>query len=64
MRLLLFYTDPGSGVMLLQVLLAFLAGGLFYFRNFFRRLFGRRVPAQAEMTSSPSEDSKDAETGV
>lgn len=40
MKLFLFYTDPGSGIMLLQVLLAFLASGLFYFRNTVKSLFG------------------------
>jgi len=40
MTLFLFYTDPGSGVMLLQVLLAFVAGGVFYFRNLIRRALG------------------------
>ena len=46
MKLLLFYTDPGSGMMLLQVLLAFLASGLFYFRRFFLGLFGRHSAAR------------------
>ena len=39
---LLFYTDPGSGTMLLQLLLATLAGAGFYFRSFFYRLLGRK----------------------
>ena len=40
MKLFLLYTDPGSGIMLLQVLLAFLASGLFYFRNAVKSLLG------------------------
>ena len=46
MKLLLFYTDPGSGMMLLQVLLAFVASGLFYFRRFFLGIFGRHSAAE------------------
>ena len=40
MSVLFFYTDPGSGTMLLQLLLATVAGAGFYFRSFFYRLFG------------------------
>lgn len=36
------YTDPGSGMMLLQLLLATLAGAFYYFRSFFFRIFGRK----------------------
>jgi hypothetical protein len=32
-NLLLFYTDPGSGALLLQLLIASLLGGLFYLRR-------------------------------
>ena len=49
MKLLLLYTDPGSGMMLLQVLLAFVASGLFYFRRFFFGIFGRH-PAPEQVT--------------
>jgi hypothetical protein len=48
MTYLFFYTDPGSGVMLLQLLLATLAGAGFYFRSFFYRLFGRKVDVPSE----------------
>lgn len=41
MDFLLFYTDPGSGMMLLQVLFAFAASLLFYFRKFFYKIFGK-----------------------
>jgi hypothetical protein len=51
MKILLFYTDPGSGVMLLQVLLATIAGAGFYFRSFFMRIFGRRKPEQVNAES-------------
>ena len=52
MKILLFYTDPGSGVMLLQVLLATLAGAGFYFRSFFFRIFGRRKAESPQAESS------------
>jgi hypothetical protein len=57
MKILLFYTDPGSGMMLLQVLLATIAGAGFYFRSFFMRIFGRR---NSEPVSS--ENSKDLQS--
>ena len=64
MKFFLFYTDPGSGIMLLQVLLAFFAGGLFYFRNLIKSLFGfKGTAATASETTSP-ESKDDAETGV
>ncbi len=31
--ILLFYTDPGSGALVFQLILATLLGGLFYFRK-------------------------------
>lgn len=34
------YTDPGSGIMLWQILLAAFAGGLFYIRELFERIKG------------------------
>jgi hypothetical protein len=48
MTLLFFYTDPGSGAMLLQLVLAMIAGTGFYFRSFFYRLFGGKNSASAE----------------
>jgi len=46
MDFLLFYTDPGSGMMLLQVLFAFAASLLFYFRKFFYKIFGKDNAAE------------------
>lgn len=46
MTFLLFYTDPGSGVMLLQVLFAFLASILFYFRKFFSKILRKDSTAE------------------
>lgn len=36
---LALYTDPGSGVLLLQALVAAFFGGLFYFRKAIARIF-------------------------
>ena len=36
------YTDPGSGLLLWQGLMAALVGAGFYFRKFFYQLFSRR----------------------
>lgn len=58
MILLFFYTDPGSGTMLLQLLLATIAGAGFYFRSFFYRLFGGRKTASPEVA-----DENDDEAG-
>ena len=49
MTILFFYTDPGSGAMLLQLLLAMIAGTTFYFRSFFYRLFGGKKSTSAEV---------------
>ena len=58
MILLFFYTDPGSGTMLLQLLLATIAGAGFYFRSFFYRLFGGKKTASPEVV-----DENDDEAG-
>jgi len=45
------YTDPGSGLLLLQYLLSFAAGGLYYFRRSLARLFrfrSRENPPEKE----------------
>jgi hypothetical protein len=39
----MLYTDPGSGMMLLQILLAFGASVVFYFRKYLLRIFGSRT---------------------
>ena len=39
--ILAFYVDPGSGMMLLQVLLASLAGVVFHFRALFFNMIGK-----------------------
>lgn len=44
------YGDPGSGMLLMQLLLAGLSGLLFYVRRFFRR---PRRPGKPENISTP-----------
>jgi hypothetical protein len=48
----LLYTDPGSGALLLQLLIASLFGGLFYIRRFkekvFRMFFAKRLVENEE----------------
>lgn len=60
MTFLLFYTDPGSGMMLLQLLFAFAAGVMFYFRKFFYKLFGKDKsvdnPPDNKTDSKPASD--------
>jgi hypothetical protein len=64
MTIFLLYTDPGSGMMLLQVLFAFFAGALFYFRRFFYKLFGKdkvpgdKLPVAKESDSEGAPNSK------
>ena len=48
------YTDPGSGALLWQALVAGAFGLLFYARKFWYRLFSRRN--EQEVTSDPGED--------
>jgi hypothetical protein len=62
MKLVLFYTDPGSGMMLLQVLLAFLASGVFYFRRFFLGLFGSHSAADDVADERGAQVTTDKET--
>lgn len=55
MTLLFFYTDPGSGMMLLQLFLATMAGAGFYFRNFFYRIFGSKKTNSTEINDETDE---------
>jgi hypothetical protein len=61
MTLLLFYTDPGSGIMLLQILLAFFASGVFYFRKYFYKFFGKE--RSAEKLGALTDNSQNAAVG-
>jgi hypothetical protein len=49
--------------MLLQLILATIAGGVFYFRSFFSRIFGRKNSTAAEtaIAENSTEDLADKE---
>jgi len=51
---LIFYTDPGSGLLIWQVLAASALGVLFYARNTLRRLWVRIRPSDKDEDSSDS----------
>lgn len=42
----LFYADPGSGQLILQLIMATLLGGLFYFRKLKDLIFKRNTDAK------------------
>lgn len=46
--MILAYIDPGSGSILLQVVLASMIGGVAMFWNKIKALFTRKKPAQPE----------------
>lgn len=58
MTFLFFYTDPGSGMMLLQILLGFAAGALFYFRKAFYKILGKDKAAESINKEINSENSR------
>lgn len=51
--IVLLYTDPGSGALLLQLIIATLLGGLFYFRRLKDWIF-RKLAADTKEISSES----------
>jgi hypothetical protein len=50
-NIFLFYTDPGSGALLLQLIIASLVGGLFYFRKIKDKIFGKSSSKKVEIDS-------------
>ena len=44
----LFYSDPGSGALILQLLVSTFLGGLFYLRKFKHFLFKKKAPVNTE----------------
>lgn len=51
----LFYTDPGSGQLILQLIMATLLGGLFYFRKLKDLIFKKNIDTkeiQSKLDSS------------
>lgn len=56
---LIFYTDPGSGLLIWQVLAASALGLLFYARNAFRKFWARIRPSDTkDEQSSPGPENK------
>lgn len=49
---LLFYADPGSGALIIQMLLAVAFGGLFYFRRFKDKIFGGKKQSDTQIEDS------------
>lgn len=52
----LFYTDPGSGQLILQLIMATLLGGLFYFRKLKDLIFKRKVDSNETPTKLDSSE--------
>ncbi len=55
--LFLFYTDPGSGALIFQLILATLLGGLFYIRKL-KDLIFRKRPSKEDQNNSQIELTK------
>lgn len=60
--LMLIYADPGSGALLLQMLMAALFGALFYFRSFRDRVFGLFRKRSAEQVENKDSEEKEVST--
>lgn len=58
---LFFYTDPGSGQLVLQLLMATLLGGLFYFRKLKNLIFKRSTPGKTSEEPQPTDASETIE---
>jgi len=56
-NLAFLYTDPGSGALVWQLLVASFVGGLFYIRSFIRRI-------TAKMSGRRSSEQSDRQGGV
>ena len=58
----LAYLDPGSGSFILQILLATLLASLFFFKSFWRKVFGYFKKSSPEDPSeTPDVDEEDPE---
>lgn len=53
--LLLFYTDPGSGQLIIQLVLASLFGLLFYVKKIKEKIFGKAKKTETTDQISPEE---------
>jgi hypothetical protein len=58
MKMILLYIDPGSGSYLIQVIIAAILGGLFYFKNLWRKLKSLFIRGKKE--DQPKNDNENA----
>jgi hypothetical protein len=58
MNIVLLYIDPGSGSYLVQVIIAAILGGLFYFKNLWLKIKSFFVRGKKDMP--PENDNKNA----
>ncbi len=62
----IFYLDPGSGSVLIQIIIATILGGLIAIRVFWSRLISRfkgGAPSDAEENSEPDPDDEERAIG-
>jgi len=58
MKIVLLYIDPGSGSYLVQVIIAAILGGLFYFKNLWLKIKSFFIKSKKE--TSPENDKENA----
>jgi len=58
MKMVLLYIDPGSGSYLVQVIIAAILGGLFYFKNLWSKIKSFFIKSKKETT--PENDKENA----
>lgn len=61
---MLLYTDPGSGAMIWQLLLAFIFGATFYFSRFKEWISARMNKAKATSSIDAGQDSYAVKTAT
>jgi hypothetical protein len=58
MRILFLYIDPGSGSYLVQMIIAGILAGLFYFKNLWRKI--RSFFTRGKKDETPKNDNENA----
>jgi hypothetical protein len=58
MKMVLLYIDPGSGSYLVQVIIAAVLGGLFYFKNLWLKIKSLFIKSKKE--TPPGDDKENA----
>ena len=61
-KILFLYADPGAGALLLQMLMAVLFGGLFFFRSIRDRILG--IFGKGPYARSKSEEDESSESSA